>query len=202
MTVGGMRKSAALLPEPFAVITRILPEPVSAGTIVLSVVAVTAVTLPERLSLNRTVVAPGDGSKVVPVTVTMVPGVPEEGVKPVTVGTPAVAAVITKSAIDVAVPAGEVTETLPVVAVVGTVTNNLVVVAVTIAAVTPLNLTVFCAAVALKPVPLMVTEVPAGPLLGVNSRIEMAAAPKRQVAQGQIRRRGRRAQAGRCATAR
>ena len=156
MLLGGMRKSAALLPVPFAVTTRILPEPVLAGTVAFRVVAVTAVTLLARLSLNLTAVAPEAGSKLVPVTATTVPARPEVGVKPVTVGTPVVAAAITKSAADVAVPAGAVTVTLPVVAVAGTVTTSLVGVALTMAAVTPLNLTVFWAAVALKPVPLMV----------------------------------------------
>ena len=71
----------------------------------------------------------------------------------------------------VADPDGVVTAIVPVVAPEGTeVTISVVVEDVTVAAV-PLNVTVFWLGVALKPIPKSFTDVPTGPLFGVNSRI-------------------------------
>jgi hypothetical protein len=110
-------------------------------------------------------------SKFVPVMVTAVPGVPMVGVNPVTVGAP-VELVTMKAAALVAEPAGDVTAIGPVVAPEGTLVVIWVRVAEVTVAATPLNITVFWLAVVENPVPKIVTIVPTGLLLGVNSTIE------------------------------
>ena len=95
---------------------------------------------------------PAVESKFVPVRVTVVPGEPMVGVKPLIVGGPT--GVITmKVALLVAEPVGVVTEISPVVAPAGT----LVVICEAVAAVTVaamlLNVVVFSLAAELKPVP-------------------------------------------------
>jgi hypothetical protein len=85
------------------------------------------------------------------------------------------------AAVLVAVPAGPVTLIVPVVADPGTVATICVVVAETTVAATPWNLTVFWAGVALKPVPVIATLVPAGPDRGENSRIAAAVAARRVI---------------------
>jgi hypothetical protein len=62
---------------------------------------------------------------------------------------------------------------VPVVAPVGTVVKIWLVVAEFTMAFVPLKVTVFCPAVLLKAVPLIVTAVPTGPLFGVKSMIEV-----------------------------
>lgn len=68
----------------------------------------------------------------------------------------------------VAVPVGDVTAIVPVVAPEGTVTTSCVVDAELMAAVVPLNFTVSCDEVALKFEPVIVTCVPTGPDIGLN----------------------------------
>lgn len=110
----------------------------------------------------------GVRSKFVPVTDSAVPASAIVGVKLVTVGVPLVA--VTVNGVDVvAVPNGTVIDIGPVVAPAGTETTSFDVVAEIIEAAVPLNVTVFCAAVALKPVPLIVTVVPTPPLCGEKS---------------------------------
>jgi hypothetical protein len=104
--------------------------------------------------------------KLVPEIVRLVPATPIVGVKDVMVGA-GVAATANDDALE-SDPAGAVTEMSPVVAPLGTVTTSCVVDALETVAVVPLNVTVFDAGVAEKPVPLMVTVVPTGPVTGTN----------------------------------
>ena len=105
------------------------------------------------------------GSKF-PDTETLLPANPTVGVKLVIVGRFVVVTV--KDPLDVADPAGAVTATVPAVAPVGTVVINLVGVAETTVAAVPLNVTEFWLGVLLKLVPLTVTVLPTGPLLGTR----------------------------------
>ena len=101
-----------------------------------------------------------------------VPAVAVVGVKLVIVGTPAPVATV-KFEAEVAVPAGVVTLIVPVVPPVGTVATIWVAVADTIVAEVPLKLTESWLIVVLKPVPVIVTDVPTGPLFGVKFRIDV-----------------------------
>lgn len=121
-------------------------------------------------TLNFKLLFEGVGSKFVPVIVTAVPAVPMVGLKPVTVG--AVFAPTVNAEVDVAVPAGEVIEIVPVVAPLGTVTTNCVALADATVAEVPFIWTAFWLGVVLKAVPLIVTVVPTGPLVGTNPMIE------------------------------
>src|SRR5215207_1778326 len=145
-----MKKSAALTPLPSGVVTEMRPEAAPAGTLVVRLVAV-AVLVTVRTPLKAILLFEGVVWKFVPVTVTASPATPTTGVKPVTVGT--LTAPTVKGLKLAAVPAGEVTEMGPVVAPAGTLVTICVAVEDWTAAVTPLNLTVFCEAVVLKPVP-------------------------------------------------
>ena len=108
--------------------------------------------------LNVTAVAP---VKFVPLIVTLVPTGPLVGVMLVTVG-----GLTTVNALGlVAVPSDVVTFTGPVVAPVGTVACIAVADVTVKLALTPLNIT---AVAPLKFVPLIVTLVPTGPLVGVT----------------------------------
>lgn len=80
--------------------------------------------------------------------------------------------VTVKSALDVTVVPLTVTAIFPVVAPVGTVTVSCVEMAAVMVACVPLNVTVLSAIVLLKLVPVMVTVVPIGPLVGVKLVIE------------------------------
>ena len=97
------------------------------------------------------------------------------GVKPEIVGVPFVPATVKGVAL-VDEPPGAVTLSVPVVAPAGTVTVSWVVVAALTVASVPLKRTVFCAGVALKPMPAMVTVVPTDPCFGVKSTITTAVA--------------------------
>jgi hypothetical protein len=108
-------------------------------------------------------------SKFVPLIVTDVPAAPTDGLKPEIVG--AIDVVTTNEVLLFAEPFGDVIEMMPVVALAGTVTTSRVVVAEVTDAAVPLNVTVFCPGVALKPVPSIVTVCPIGPASGVNSMI-------------------------------
>jgi hypothetical protein len=167
---GGIKKSAALTAFPCAVVTEIRPEADTSGTVVLRLVAVADVT-DEAVVLNLRAFSDGVVAKLVPVTVTAVPGAPILGLNPVIVGAP-VDDVTVKTELLLAEPPGEVTAIAPVVAPLGTLVTIFVVVDDVTEAVTPLKVTVFWLGVALKPVPKIETTVPTGPLLGVNSITE------------------------------
>src|SRR5574337_1960487 len=111
--------------------------------------------------------------------VTAVPDTPMAGVKPVIVG--ALHPPTVKGVVLVADPAGAVTLIGPVVAPAGTVVTICVAVAETTEAATPLKVTVFWLAVALNPVPEIVTEVPAAPHFGVKSMMETSDALWREI---------------------
>lgn len=154
-------KSVAEVAVTPATATVIFPDVAPAGTVVVMLVAVDAVTV-AAVPLNVTVLSAGVVLKFVPVMVTVAPTTPDVGVKLVMVGSVKAGTVTVKSVAEVAARAAPATATEigPVVAPTGTVVLMLVVVdAVTVAAV-PLNVTVLLAGVALKLVPLMVTNVP------------------------------------------
>ena len=108
--------------------------------------------------LNVTAVAP---VKFVPLSVTLLPTGPLVGVKLVSVG----AGMTVKLLVLVAVPPGVVTRSGPVVAPVGTVAWIAVPEVTVKLALTPLNVTVVAP---VKFVPLIVTLVPTGPLVGAK----------------------------------
>jgi hypothetical protein len=122
------------------------------------------IALRARLKFSRLFV--GATSKFAPVTETGVPGVPIVGVKLVIPGM--LELVTLKVVLLVADPLGLVTAMGPVVAPLGTLTTICVSLDEITVAVVPLNITAFWLAVALNPVPEMVTEVPTGPLCGVK----------------------------------
>jgi hypothetical protein len=158
VTVGGKitMKSVALVAVPADVVTVILPEVVPELTLAVIWVGELTVTEPAALPLNFTEETP---VKPVPVMVTFVLMGPAVGVKLVIVGPDELPTV--KSVALVAVPAGVVTEILPVVAPVGTVAViwMLELTVNTVAAV-PLNATPVAP---VKLLPLIVTLVPTGP---------------------------------------
>ncbi len=170
---GGIKKSSLLTALPCPVITDICPDPVLPGTLVLRLAAVADVTGEAEL-LNLRLFLEGTVSKLVPLTVTDVPGVPIVGMKLVIVGAP-VEAVTVKTLALVEDPPGAVTPSTPVVAPAGTAVTIWVVVDEVTLAETPLNVTAFWLGVVLKPVPKIVTVVPTGPLSGVNSMIDTTA---------------------------
>lgn len=150
------------LPElaavPDGVVTEILPVVAPEGTVTVIFVEEFTVNVVE-VPLNFTAVAP---VKRVPLMVTEAPADPLVGLNDVIVGP----VVTVKLAELVAVPAGVVTEIFPVVAPVGTVAVILVEEStVNFAADVPLN---FTPVAPVKFVPLIVTEVPTGPLVGLN----------------------------------
>jgi len=163
-------KSDALVAVPPGVVTVILPVTAPLGTL-----AVTRVPAPFTENVvaatppNFTEVAP---VKPVPWIVTEVPTGPLVGVKDVIVG----AVVTVKSDALVAVPPGVVTVIFPVMAPVGTVAVTFVPAPFTenVLAATPPN---FTEVAPVKFVPLIVTEVPTGPLVGEKDVIVGVGAP-------------------------
>ena len=113
--------------------------------------------------------------KPVPLMVTEVPGWPAVGVNELIVGT----TVTTKSAELVLVPAVVLTLMGPVVAVAGTVAVICVGEFTTNVASTPLKETVLTP---VNPVPVITTDVPAGPFVGVNDVIAGATAKSVELA--------------------
>src|SRR5689334_3622795 len=128
------------------------------GTTAVSDVSETTLKRTAGVPLNSTAVVP---VKPVPVMVTVVPTGPLSGVKLVMVG----AGITVKLELLVAVPPGALTLIGPVVAVAGTVAEIEVSEMTVNVALTPLNLT---AVAPVKFVPVIVTLVPAGPLVGVK----------------------------------
>ena len=153
-------KLVALVPVPVGPVTEIGPAVAPEGTVAVICVAELTVKL-DDMPLNETAVAP---VKFVPVIVTLVPIVPLVGVKLVIEG----GMVTVKFEALFAVPSVVVTEMGPVVAPLGTgavicveeTTVKLVAV--------PLNVT---PVVVERLVPLIVTVVPTGPLVGVKELI-------------------------------
>jgi len=161
--VGGCTtvKFIVLVPVRDPTVTVIAPVVAAEGTVTTSCVVVaddTVAVVPLNLTVSFVFVA----LKFKPVIVTEAPTTPLVGVKLVMDG----ATVKLPLLVPVLLPT--VTDIVPVVAVVGTVATSLVVVADVTAATVPLNLTVLLEIVELKFVPLMVTEVPGAPLVGLK----------------------------------
>src|SRR5213594_2245823 len=150
-------KLFVLVAVPPGLVTRTRPVVDLVGTVAWIVVAEVTVKL-ALTPLNVTVVAP---VKFVPLIVTLVATGPLVGVKLVIVG----AGITVKLFVLVAVPPGVVTRSGPVVAPVGTVAWIVVAEVTVKLALTPLNVTVVAP---VKFVPLIVTLVPTGPLVGVK----------------------------------
>ena len=147
-----------LVAVPPEVVTLIGPVVAPLGTVAVIEVAEPAVKL-ALTPLKRTAVAP---LKLVPLIVTVVPTGPLAGEKLVIVGA---LAVTTKPLALVAVPPGVVTRIRPVVAPAGTSARIEVAESTMKPALTALKVT---AVTPTKPVPLIVTIVPTGPLAGVK----------------------------------
>lgn len=149
---------------PVGVLTEILPLVAPWGTV--AVIWAALFTVKDAVvPLKETAVAP---VKFVPLIVTDVPTWPEVGLKSPIVGP---ALVMVKLPVDVALPFGVVTLIFPVVAPLGTLAVTCVALFTVKEVVFPLNATEVAP---LRFVPVMATEVPACPLLGV--KLEMVGA--------------------------
>jgi hypothetical protein len=156
------------------------PEATEDGTCIMMDVAVAELTVAgDRLSLTTSLIVLG--SNPVPVIVTAAPDSPLLGLKLVMIGPPDPLVTVNGLPL-VALPPGEVTVTVPEMAAAGTVTISWVAVApVTVAAV-PLKETAFWAGLVLNPVPLTVTLVPTGPLVGDIAMMEVCEDAFREIA--------------------
>lgn len=167
---GVTTKLELLVAVPCGVMTWIAPVPAVVGTTAVIRIGETTVKLVALTPPKRTAVAPW---RSVPLIVTVVPGAPDVGVNEVIVGG---LAVVTKKLVEVVVDPSEGTFTVmgPVVAPVGTVAVMTVPAWLTVKVdCAPLNSTRLAP---VKFVPLIVTLVPTGPLVGVNDEIVGGAA--------------------------
>jgi hypothetical protein len=152
-------KAKVLLARPPTVTTTLpLVAPLGTGTTMLVADHVVGVAL---VPLNVTVLVPLVAPKLVPAIVTTVPTGPLVGERLVNVG-----GTETVKARPLLARPPTVTTTLPLVAPAGTGTTMLVADQVVGVAVVPLNVTVLVPLVAPKLAPLIVTTVPAGPVVG------------------------------------
>jgi hypothetical protein len=148
-----------LLARPVTVTTT-LPVVAPLGTVATMLVADQLVGV-ALVPLNATVLVPWVAPKLVPVIVTDVPTGPLVGERFVIVG-----GTVTVNDDPLLARPPTVTTTLPVVAPLGTAATMLVADQLVVAAVVPLNFTVLVPCVAPKFVPVIVTDVPTGPLVG------------------------------------
>lgn len=154
-------KLLELVPVPAEVTTEMAPVPAPVGTVAVICVGPLTVYVVALVPAKRTAVAP---VKFVPVMTTEVPGAPLLGVKPEIVGGPE--GVTSKLAALVPVPAELTTEIGPSVAADGTVAVICVFeLTVYVVAAVPLKRTEVAP---LKLVPVMTTDWPMGPLVGLN----------------------------------
>src|SRR6266496_361619 len=162
LTLGGSVtvKGTPLLATPTTVTTT-FPVVAPAGTGATMLVALQLVGVAVT-PLNLTVLVPCEAPKFVPVIVTGVPAGPEVGLKSEMFGGETV------KLIPLLATPPTVTTTFPFVAPVGTDTAMLVALQLVGVAVVPLKVTVLVPCVAPKLVPVIVTEVPAGPLFGLR----------------------------------
>ena len=152
-------KLALLVAVPAAVVTLIGPDDATVGTVAVICVLLSTENAAD-VPLNFTSVAP---VRLVPVILTLVPTGPLVGAKALSVG----AGVVTvKLALLVAVPLGVVTLMGPVAAPAGTVALICESLLTEKLAVVPLNLT---AVAPVRSLPVIVTLVPADPLVGANA---------------------------------
>ena len=159
--VGLTRKVLALVAEPNGVVTMIRPDVAPGGTTATIWLAISLVMLAET-PLNVTLVAP---ARPVPLMVTEEPIGPLSGAKPVIVG----AGTTVKLIGLVGEPKAVVAVTTPVAAPVGTVAVICVSFMIEKLAATPLKK--LTAVVVDRPVPVIVTVVPTGPLTGERPAI-------------------------------
>src|SRR6266567_3928736 len=169
LTLGGSVtvKGTPLLATPTTVTTT-FPVVAPAGTGATMLVALQLVGV-AVVPLKVTVLVPWDAPKFVPVIVTEEPTGPEVGLRPVMFGGGRVTVKITW--LLPAPPTTTSTRSFPVGAPVGTGTDMLVALQLVGVAVVPLKVTVLVPWVAPKFVPVIVTEVPAGPLFGLRPLI-------------------------------
>jgi hypothetical protein len=154
-------KMPALVAVPPGAVTVIVPVPALAGTVAVSDVSETTVNC-ALVPPNVTLVVP---VKPVPVIVTFVPTGPFVGLNEVIVGG---GSVTVKEVALVAVPPGAVTAIVPVPAPEGTVAVSEVSETTVNCALVPSNVTLV---VPVNPVPVIVTFVPTGPLVGLKDAI-------------------------------
>jgi hypothetical protein len=159
--VGSTVNATPLLATPLTVTTT-LPVVAPVGTFATMLVALQLEAV-AAVPLNVTVLVPCVAPKFVPVIVTDVPTAPEVGLRLVM---PGVASTV-KVAPLLTTPL-TVTTTLPVVAPVGTFATILVALQLVIVAAVPLNVTVLVPCVAPKFVPVIVTDVPTVPDVGLR----------------------------------
>lgn len=161
------RKDRELVAVPPGVVTVIDPVRAAAGTVVVST--------PSETTVNGALAPPKVTRvvpvKPVPVIVTSVPTEPLVGEKEEIAGV-TVTVVTAKLVVVVAVPPGVVTAIGPVAAPVGTVAVSDVSDATVNGALVPAKVTLVAP---VSPVPLIVTVVPTGPLVGLNDEIVGAA---------------------------
>jgi hypothetical protein len=155
-------KLTPLLTTPPTVTTTFpVVAPKGTGTVMLVALQLVGVAV---VPLNVTVLVPCVVPKPVPVIVTDVPTGPEVGVRLVILGT---GVITVKLTLLLACPP-TVTMTFPVIAPAGTGTTMLVALQLVGNAVVPLNVTVLAPCVVPKFVPVIVTDVPTGPEVGVR----------------------------------
>lgn len=163
--VGVTSKSVAPKAPPPGVVTAIRLVPVEMfGTVAVMVVASTTVNALAETPLNVTAVAP---VKLVPVIVTLVPTGPLVGLKLVMVGGEYTVKV--PEAVYVVVPSLNTTAALPMGVALATVAVTLDALADTLVAATPAKVT---PVILERLLPLIVTTVPTGPLVGVKLVID------------------------------
>jgi hypothetical protein len=144
-------------------VTEMFPVVAPAGTVVVNVVVVAALTT-AAVPLKNTALFAGVVLKLVPVIVTVAPTAPLPGLNDVKVG---VGKTVKEEALVMVTPL-TVTEMFPVVEPAGTIVVNVVVVAALTRAVVPLKETTLLAGVVLKFVPEITTVEPTAPLVGLK----------------------------------
>ena len=156
-----MKLTPLLATPPTVTTTFPVVAPLGTGTtmlVALQLVGVAAV------PLNVTVLVPCVAPKFVPVIVTEVPTGPDVGLRLVMLG----AAVVTVKLTPLLAYPPTVTTTFPVVAPLGTGTTMLVALQLVGVPAVPLNVTVLVPCVAPKFVPVIVTDVPTAPDVGLR----------------------------------
>lgn len=160
LKIPGVTVKGTPLLEPPPTVTTTLPVVAPFGTDTTMLVALQVLATPAETPLKVTVLLPWDAPKLVPVIVTDEATGPELGLRVVIVG------ITVKKTLLLGTPP-TVTITLPDVAFVGTGTTMFVALQLVGVAAVPLNVTVLVPCVAPKFVPVIVTEVPTGPKLGL-----------------------------------
>ena len=159
-------KLAPLLATP-PTVTRTFPVVAPVGTFATMLVALQLLIVVAVVPLNVTVLVPCVGPKLVPVIVTDAPTAPDVGLRLVIVGPDADPVTVKLTPLLATPPT--VTTTFPVAAPVGTFATMLVALQLLIVvAVVPLNVTVLVPCVEPKFVPVIVTDAPTAPDVGLR----------------------------------